>query len=68
VKKFVHPRLKVRLYYPNCKTTKCTYFITDNLKIIEIKVSVDINFMHYYILITLEFEVLQCCNPNIIDI
>jgi len=32
------------------------------------KISVDINLMGYYISITLEFEVFQCSDPNIIDI
>ena len=64
VKKSVHPRLKDRCYHPNCKTTICTFLITNNSKRIKTKISVDINFMGYYISITLQFEIFQCSDPE----
>jgi len=53
---------------PKLQNYRMPFFITDNLKTIKVKISVGINFMGYYTLITLEFEVFQCSNPNITDI
>jgi len=53
---------------PKLQNYHTPFFIANNLKTIKMKISVDINFMGYYISITLEFEVFQCSDPNIIDI